>query len=151
MLCGPIGHGAAGALDWLAAARALRRPARAAYRLAIRVFHVDDDRAFCELVRHWLADHDELEHAGYATAVGEALERLPGLRADVVLVDSMGGADPGRDLVAELRAAAGGARIVLYTGFPEPVARAQVTGAVDGYVLKGSDESALVAGLRALG
>jgi DNA-binding NarL/FixJ family response regulator len=119
---------------------------------AIRVFHLDDDRGFCQLVRYWFAEHPDLEHVGAATDLAAALDALPAARADVVLLDSIVGDDPGRDAIGELRAAAGPqARLVLYTGFPEAVARVRVRGDVDGYVQKASDDDRLVAELRALG
>jgi DNA-binding NarL/FixJ family response regulator len=114
----------------------------------IRVFHCDDSVAFTRLVRHWLGEHGgELEHVGAAHSAGEALERLPAARPDVVLLDTMG--NPGdADLVSAIRAAAPGTRVIVYSGYVRLAGRALLENGADAYLAKGDDEEALVRAIR---
>ena len=116
---------------------------------AIRIFHCDDSAAFTRLVRHWLADHEGLEHVGAAHSGVEALRGLAGARPDVVLLDTMGA--PGdTSLLAGIRAAAPHARVIVYSGYVGILAPDQLCGEADGYVRKGDDEHALVAKIHAV-
>ena len=84
----------------------------------VRVFHCDDSSAFRVLVREMLHDLGGVELVGEAGSLDEALAKLPAAEPDVVLVDLF---EPTRrvGLLAELREAAPGARMLLYTGMPE--------------------------------
>lgn len=84
---------------------------------AVRVFHCDDSSAFRVLVREMLLELGGVTIVGEAGNLDEALQRLPGADADVVLVDLF---DSGRDddLVTPLRDAAPEAKFLLYTGMP---------------------------------
>jgi DNA-binding NarL/FixJ family response regulator len=84
----------------------------------VRVFHCDDSSAFRLLVREMLAEYDGVSVVGEAGTMEQALERLPEMQADVVLVDLFEGWT-GADLVAPLREAAPGAEVLIYTGMPE--------------------------------
>jgi hypothetical protein len=44
--------------------------------MAIRVFHCDDSEAFTRLVAFWLAEHEDIEHAGQAHSAQSALAAL---------------------------------------------------------------------------
>jgi DNA-binding NarL/FixJ family response regulator len=85
---------------------------------AVRVFHCDDSPAFRVLVREMLHDLGGVRLVGEAGTLEEALARLPEAAPDVVLVDLF---EQHRkdELLELLRAAAPGARLVLYTGMPE--------------------------------
>jgi len=116
---------------------------------SIRIFHCDDSPAFTRLVRHWLADHDGLEHVGAAHSGDEALRGLGAARPDVVLVDTMGA--PGEtSLLANVRAAAPHARVVVYSGYLSILAPDELGGGADGYLAKGDDDRALVAMIRSV-
>jgi DNA-binding NarL/FixJ family response regulator len=115
----------------------------------IRVFHCDDSPAFTRLVRHWLAEHDELEHVGAAHTGDEALAALPEARPDVVLLDTMG--DPGdRTLLEAIRRTAPGARVIVFSGYLSVLDGEELGGDADAYLEKGDDERALVATIRAV-
>ena len=76
---------------------------------ALRIFHCDDSAAFTRLVRHWLDDHEGIEHVGAAHTGDEALDHLEEARPDVVLLDTMG--SPGdTSLLRRIREAAPSAR-----------------------------------------
>ena len=116
---------------------------------AIRIFHCDDSAAFTRLVRHWLADHDGLEHVGAAHSGDDALRTLGGARPDVVLLDTMGA--PGEpSLLSDIRAAVPHARVIVYSGYLNILAPDQLGGGADGYLEKGDDEHALVAMIRSV-
>ena len=117
--------------------------------MPIRIFHCDDSTAFTRLVRHWLADHEELEHVGAAHAGDEALRELAAARPDVVLLDTMG--SPGdTSLLASIRAIAPEARVIVYSGYLSILAPDQLGSEADGYLAKGDDEDALVAMIRSV-
>src|SRR5687767_14353614 len=115
---------------------------------AIRVFHCDDSAAFTRLVRHWLREHDDLEHVGAAHSGEAALDALCGdAQPDVVLLDTMG--SPGDDtLLKRIRSAAPDARDVVYSGYLSIVAAEDLGGRADAYLAKGDDEQALVRTIR---
>ena len=83
---------------------------------ALRIFHCDDSSAFTRLVRHWLDEHEGVEHVGEAHDGDEALRLLPKAHPDVVLLDTMGA--PGdTSLLRMIRDAAPGARVIVYSGY----------------------------------
>jgi DNA-binding NarL/FixJ family response regulator len=115
--------------------------------MGIRVFHCDDSEAFTRLVALWLAEHPDVEHVGEARTAEAALAALPDARPDVILLDTMG--RPGDDtLLAAIRAAAPGARVIVYSGYVR-LMREQVLGSeADAYLEKGEDDAALIALIR---
>jgi DNA-binding NarL/FixJ family response regulator len=116
---------------------------------ALRIFHCDDSAAFTSLVRHWLDEHDGVEHVGAAHDGDEALRDLPEARPDVVLLDTMGA--PGdTTLLRRIREAAPGARVIVYSGYLSIVDGGQLGGEADAYLEKGDDENALLAMIDAV-
>jgi DNA-binding NarL/FixJ family response regulator len=109
----------------------------------IRLLHCDDSPAFTRLVRHWLDEHEEIEHVGAAHTDTEALELLRDERPDVVLLDTMG--SPGdHALLAGIRAAAPGARVIVYSGYLSILDSDELGGDADAYLEKADDDRALV-------
>lgn len=96
-----------------------------------RVFHCDDSTAFRVLVREMLHDLGDVELVGEAATLPEALQALPGARADVVLVDLFD-QEREHELLGLLSGAAPGARLLLYTGMPED----RVPSGADGHLHK---------------
>ncbi len=115
----------------------------------VRIFHCDDSTAFTRLVRHWLADHETLEHVGAAHSGDDALRAVGAARPDVVLLDTMGApGDP--SMLASIRATVPDARVIVYSGYLSILEPAQLGGEADGYLEKGDDEEALVAEIHAV-
>ncbi len=115
----------------------------------IRIFHCDDSSAFTRLVRHWLEEHDGLEHVGAAHSGEEALDAIAAARPDVVLLDTMG--SPGETtLLQEIRAEIPQARVIVYSGYVSIIDADQIRGDADGYLAKGDDDHSLVAMIRAV-
>jgi DNA-binding NarL/FixJ family response regulator len=114
----------------------------------IRVFHCDDSPAFTRLVRHWLEEHDEIEHVGEAHTAGEALAALAAAQPNVVLLDTMGSPGDGT-LLRRIRETAPEARVIVYSGYVSFVEADELGGDADGYLAKGDDDHALVAMIRA--
>ena len=114
----------------------------------IRVFHCDDSPAFTRLVRHWIEEHDEIEHVGEAHTAGEALAALAAARPHVVLLDTMGAPGDGT-LLRRIRETAPEARVIVYSGYVSMIDADQFGGDADGYLAKGDDDHALVAMIRA--
>jgi two-component system, NarL family, nitrate/nitrite response regulator NarL len=115
----------------------------------IRVFHCDDSEAFTRLVELWLGDYDDIEHAGAAHSVAVALEVLPVLKPDVILLDTMG--EPGSDgLLRSMRERAPDARVIVYSAYVGLGGEEVVGPGADAYLAKEDDETALVSTIRAV-
>jgi DNA-binding NarL/FixJ family response regulator len=78
-----------------------------------------------------LQDFAGVEVIGEASSLDDAVAALPAANADVVLVDLFA-PDRETEMLAALRAAAPGARLLLYTGMPE----SHVPPGADGHVHK---------------
>jgi DNA-binding NarL/FixJ family response regulator len=100
----------------------------------IRLFHCDDSDSMRLLVREQFADHARVEVVGGAADPEAAVRGAAEAQPDVVLLDLLDPVNADR-LVADLRRAAPGARIVVYSGYPADTARLGHGGA-DGYVEK---------------
>ncbi len=117
--------------------------------MGIRVFHCDDSEAFTRLVSFWLAEHDDIEHAGEARTAEAALAALPGARADVVLLDTLG--RPGDEaLLRAFRAAAPEAKVIVYSGYVSLLGDGALGHEADAYLEKGDDEGPLIRTIRAV-
>jgi DNA-binding NarL/FixJ family response regulator len=115
--------------------------------MAIRVFHCDDSEAFTRLVAFWLAEHPDIEVVGEARTTEAALAALAPARPDVILLDTMG--RPGdAGLLAAIRAAAPGAKVIVYSGYVRLMREGALGREADGYLEKGDDDAALVALIR---
>jgi two-component system nitrate/nitrite response regulator NarL len=115
----------------------------------MRIFLCDDSRSFIAVVGFWLEEADDLDLVGSAENRAAALEALPTLKPDVVLLDTMAVGDD--DLgVDEVRAASGGARVVVYSGHEPEAARQFVSGEADLYLRKGDEQEHLIEALRGL-
>ena len=115
----------------------------------IRVFQCDDSEAFTRLVELWLGEHPGIDDAGAAHSGPEAVAALPGARADVVLLDTMGA--PGDAALLEaIRAAAPDARVIVYSAYVGLVGEEAVGPGADAYLAKADDETALVETIRAV-
>ncbi len=88
----------------------------------VRVFHCDDSSSFRVLVREVLAEHEDVEIVGEAGAPAEALDRVADACPDVVLLDLLP-PGAGEDLVGAMARRVPDARIIVYSGYPETVAR----------------------------
>jgi DNA-binding NarL/FixJ family response regulator len=115
----------------------------------IRIFHCDDSAAFTRLVRHWIAEHGDLEHVGAAHTGDEAIDGIASVLPDVVLLDTMG--FPGdTSLLLRIRDAAPSARVIVYSGYVTLLDDGDLGAEADAYLEKGDDEQALVAMIRAV-
>src|ERR1700741_1866619 len=115
----------------------------------VRVFHCDDSEAFTRLVELWLADHSDIEHVGKAHSAQTALQALPHVGADVVLLDTMG--DPGAAwLLDAVRDSAPGAAVIVYSAYVGLVGEQAVGPGADAYLGKDDDETALVEAIRSV-
>jgi DNA-binding NarL/FixJ family response regulator len=117
----------------------------------LRVLVIDDAPSFRTLLRYLLPEEGDMEVVGEAAEVAEGLRLAAELQPDVVLTDVHLGAESGLDAIDELRAAGGGARVVVLSGTsgPEREAEALARGA-DAFLEKGADPAALRKALRGL-
>jgi DNA-binding NarL/FixJ family response regulator len=116
---------------------------------ALRIFHCDDSAAFTRLVRHWLDEHEGIEHVGEAHDGEQALKLLPRAAPDVVLLDTMG--SPGDTaLLRRIREAVPGARVIVYSGYLSILDSDALGGEADAYLEKGEDENQLIAMINAV-
>jgi DNA-binding NarL/FixJ family response regulator len=117
--------------------------------MPIRVFHCDDSEAFTRLVSFWLAEYEDIEHAGEAHTASGALQALPNAQADVVLLDTLG--KPGDDtLLRQIRAVAPGVKVIVYSGYVRIMQRGELGQGADAYLEKGDDDTPLVAAIRSV-
>jgi len=107
----------------------------------IRLFHCDDSNAMRLLVREQFAADGRVEVVGGAAEPRGAVAGAAAAQPDVVLLDLLD-PDNADQLVCDLRAAAPGARIVVYSGYPASAARIAHGGA-DAYVEKSAPFSEL--------
>jgi DNA-binding NarL/FixJ family response regulator len=115
---------------------------------AIRVFHCDDSGSFLVLVRHWLEDHAGVQWVGAERDRTRVVDAVAEAKPDVVLLDTMGRPGDGQ-LMDELRRAAPGVRLIVYSGYVHMLGPDYLgAGAADAYVDKSDDDAALVAAIR---
>ena len=115
--------------------------------MGIRVFHCDDSEAFTRLVGFWLAEHDDIEHAGSAHTADEALRVLPEAHADVILLDTLG--KPGDNaLLNAVREVAPDAKVIVYSGYVRLMQEGELGEGADAYLEKGDDEGPLLEAIR---
>jgi len=115
----------------------------------MRIFLCDDSHSFAAVVGFWLEEADDIELVGVAHDRATALRQLPDADADVVLLDTMVAGE--RELVVdEVRKAAGGAKVVVYSGHEPRAARQFVSGEPDLFLPKGDEPEHLIEALRAL-
>jgi DNA-binding NarL/FixJ family response regulator len=115
----------------------------------MRIFLCDDSQSFAAAVGYWLEEADDLDLVGIAYDRASALDVLPGARADIVLLDTMVVGE--RSLsVDDVRAASGGARVVVYSGHEPRAAKQFVAGDPDLYLLKGDEPDHIIDALRGL-
>jgi DNA-binding NarL/FixJ family response regulator len=115
----------------------------------MRIFLCDDSQSFCAVVGFWLEEADDLQLVGVANDRAAALAALPDARADVVLLDTMVVGEQ-QLAVDDVRAAAPGAKVVVYSGHAPNAARQFVKGEPDAYLVKGDEPEHLIDALRAL-
>jgi DNA-binding NarL/FixJ family response regulator len=113
------------------------------------VFHCDDSDAFTRLVQHWIDEHADLEWVGAERNAGRVPASVAATQPDVVLLDTMGRPGDG-ELIAAVRAAAPGARVIVYSGYVSLMGAEDLAQGADAYLDKADDGQALVACVRAV-
>ncbi len=117
--------------------------------MTIRVLIADDHPAVRYGLRHLLQEQADFAVVGEAADTAGVLAQLAALRPDVTVLDMEMGDAHGVDALEALRAAAPGARVVVYTGFDdaERIVKAVALG-VQGYLLKNSGNQELTRAIR---
>ena len=101
------------------------------------------------LLGFWLEEYDDVEFVGAGHTRDECLAGIRREAPDVVLLDSMShSATP--LTVDDVRAAAPGAAVVVYSGYSAESAAQVVVGEPDAFLVKGTDAGTLVATVREL-
>ena len=111
--------------------------------MTLRVFVADDDSMYRYLLREALPDGD-IEIVGEAGDRVALVAGVGDVQPDVVLLDQLCGAQT----VAELRAVAPAARVLILSGHQREDADQAFAAAADGYVVKGADLEELRAAVR---
>lgn len=111
----------------------------------------DDAVAFSTLVRHWLADCQDIEVVGTASSGAQALEMIGPLDPDVVVLDHVLHDVPeGAELLGpQLRERRQGVGIVLISGMPvDHLAEIAQRCGADAYLSKASTGADLAEAIR---
>jgi DNA-binding NarL/FixJ family response regulator len=117
----------------------------------LRVAVVDDHPFIVKVMSTAIDEAVDLELAGVCETAAEALERVPGMAADVVLLDHhLRGAVEGAELLGQLREAGVAARFLLFTADEEVAARALGLGA-SGCVSKRNKPAVVCDAIRRVG
>ena len=88
--------------------------------MGLRVLLVDDNRDFLHSVRQVLAAHAELEVVGAVMSGAEALEQVPILRPDLVLLDLAMPGMNGLEAARRIKVATPAARVIILTLHDDP-------------------------------
>ncbi|KJS00686.1 MAG: chemotaxis protein CheY [Peptococcaceae bacterium BRH_c4a] len=122
-------------------------------RKAIKIVIADDNREFCELLKEFLSQQDDLTLAGIANNGLEALELIEKHTPDIIVLDII---MPHLDGIGVLEKMATGhianrPRIIMLTAFgQETVTQRAVELGADYYILKPFDFSVLASRIRQL-
>lgn len=113
------------------------------------VFVVDDHPIVREGFLKAFDDTPDLTLTGHAGTAAEALSRCPEVRPDIIVIELALPDRDGAEVIAALRGAVPGAKVIVVSGYDDEyrVAEALRAGA-HGYLLKTSPTSDLVAGIR---
>jgi DNA-binding NarL/FixJ family response regulator len=116
---------------------------------SLRIFLVDCRPIVRRGLRSLLIETPGLRVIGEAAALADLLAALPGLTADLAIVDARStGMNPLEGL-QQLKHAAPRMRILVFTAERQPAAIARALGAgADGYITEDEDESVLVDAIR---
>ncbi len=116
-----------------------------------RVFLVDDHPVLRQGVAALIAGSADLEVCGEAATAAEALENIPSARPDVAVVDiTLPGAN-GVELIRDLRVRHPRLAVMVYSMHDERFyAERVIRAGARGYVMKQSDPTQLLEGLRAV-
>lgn len=114
-----------------------------------RIFVLDDHTVIREGIRLICEETPDLEYAGGAATVDEALQMIEELEPDVVLVDLHLPGRPGTELIRELPGDGGGPHtLVLTVDADDALISEAIRGGAVGYVTKDLDPDALVRAVR---
>ena len=115
----------------------------------VDVLICDDNQAMRALLGAVVESSLEFRVAGEAGNGDEAVAQAKLLRPGVVLLDLAMPVRSGLEAIAELRAALPEARIVVFSGFAETIARGDLIAlGADDYLEKGADFAGILASLR---
>ena len=103
--------------------------------MPVRVFHGDDSESYRMLIQEVLASPG-IDIVGGAGTPETVVEGIQETKPDVVLLDQFGGAP----LVAAIREACPGAKIVVLSGYSPEDGDQDLAAAADAYVVKSGDE-----------
>ncbi len=114
-----------------------------------RVFVVDDHPVFREGLAQIIDGEEDLTICGEADSAEEALQKIPGLKPDLVLVDISLPGKSGLELVKELRGRNGGVKLLVISMHDEALYADRVLRAGgDGYIMKQEDPEEIVQAIR---
>lgn len=119
--------------------------------MAVRVFLVDDEELLTESMEIILTVKGQMEVVGTAKDGKEALERLAGVTADIVLVDLNMKGMGGLELIPRLKEQYPQLKLLVLTTFYDDsyITRA-ISGGADGYLLKDSSADTVIKAIHQL-
>jgi DNA-binding NarL/FixJ family response regulator len=114
-----------------------------------RVFIVEDHPVFREGLVQIINDESDLTVCGQAEDAEQAIEAIPGLKPDLVLVDITLPGKSGFELIKEVRAQNGSVKLLVLSMHDEALYADRVLRAGgDGYIMKQEDPEEVVHAIR---
>lgn len=103
----------------------------------VRIFIVDDTIGFIYSAQHYLKTLPEVEVIGYALSTKTALESLPELRPDLVLLDLVMPGVSGLEALQRIKAQDGAPRVIVISIYDDPeYVRAALEARADAFITK---------------
>ena len=112
--------------------------------MTVSVFHGDDNDAYRLLIEKTLPHEGGIEVVGGAGTADEVVAGVERTQPDVVLLDQLHGSG----LIARVRAAAPGVRVVILSGYAAGMGDEELERGADAYVVKTAELSVLAAAVR---
>jgi len=109
----------------------------------------DDSAGYCNLIREWARDTDDISVVALASTVDELVAQARAFAPDVVVLDHSLGAATSQDMAPKLRDVAPTTRVLLVSGMPgDALSEHAARCGADGFIGKASGAQAILDAIR---
>ena len=114
----------------------------------IKIYIIDDEKLICQSLKHLFNSYDNLEVIGTSTSGFEALDILPSLNPDIVLVDIRLDNENGIDITKLIKSKVPDTRVVVLSQyFNDVLIKLAMKAGASGYLVKSLDETRVSAAI----